>query len=99
MGKTVSGQAIALTDGERKVLVALFRSSAGNDHDFGFIEDARSAVGSPAQLSGYVSQLAQKGLIRVGPTENAGSGPCTQFTWKKSVEAVRSIIDKTEDPS
>lgn len=53
-----------LTSLERKVLVALFESSKGNGHDFGFIEDARGVVGSD-QLGGIVASLVKKRILVV----------------------------------
>lgn len=83
---------INLTDGEFRVLRALFNSASENGHDFGFIEDARVAVENPSRLSGFVSQLVQKGLITVEPTQNYGAGPCTQFLWAKDIGIIETII-------
>lgn len=72
---------IKLTKGEKQVLAALYESASGNGHDFGFTEDARAVVKSPRELAGFVSQLVQKGLIDVWPTERIGDNLVTQFTW------------------
>lgn len=53
---------------ELGVLVALFKSSEGNGHDFGLVEDARGAVDFPAQLGGVITSLVRKGII-TNPTE------------------------------
>lgn len=58
-----------LTVLERKVLDLLFQSSEGNGHDFGFIEDARSAVNNANQLSGVIASLIKKNFIHVYPKE------------------------------
>ena len=44
---------------EAKVLAELIESSAGNGHDFGFVDDIECV--SLAQRSGYVSSLVRKG--------------------------------------
>lgn len=84
----------ALTELELKVLAALFESSAGNGHDFGFVEDCRSAVGAPRQLAGVVSSLVQKGVITVHEQVRTDSGAWTQTTWKLPVEEVAALIGR-----
>ncbi len=66
---------------EIKVLRALFASSRGNGHDFGFIEDGRKAVASPAQLGGVVASLVKKGAIEVYEAVTTDSGRFTQFKF------------------
>lgn len=70
-----------LTALEIKVLVALYNSAAVNGHDFGFIEDGRSAVNAPRQLSGIVTSLQSKGIIEVHAPVTTDAGTFTQFTW------------------
>lgn len=70
-----------LTALETKVLTALYKSAEGNGHDFGFIEDARKAVGQPRQLGGVVTSLQAKGVIEVHSPVTTDSGTYTQFTW------------------
>lgn len=54
---------------EREILKDLFHSSAGNGHDFGFTDDVNTnRIGiTRKQLSGYISQLSQKGYILCYP--------------------------------
>lgn len=66
--------AVSLAPVEKQVLKVLFKSSRRNGHDFGFVEDARSAV-KKAQLSGAVSSLVQKKVI---------------IDWKNAEELKRS---------
>lgn len=73
------------TELELKVLRALHESSAGNGHDFGFIEDARGAVGKE-QLSGVVSSLTQKGVLSFDYI-TTDSGEWTQFTFNDGMRA------------
>jgi hypothetical protein len=71
-----------LTSLERSVLRALIKSSAGNGHDFGFIEDARRAVPQRSQLGGVVSSLVQKDVIEVYDPVRTDSGLWTQFKFR-----------------
>ena len=54
-----------LNQTEQAVLKSLVESSAGNGHDFGWTDEVNAAaIGiTKAQVSGYVSQLVQKGYI------------------------------------
>lgn len=74
-----------LTEGEFRVLCALYDASDGNGHDFGIVEEARYAVDSPRALAGFVSNLVQKGVIICGAPEriNHQGEPITQFIFKK----------------
>ena len=72
---------ITLTNNERRVLGELWNSACGNGHDFGFIEDARTAVDNPRSLGGVVSSLSKKGLIDIHDPVTTDSGTWTQFTW------------------
>lgn len=79
-----------LTALERKVLAVLLVSSAGNGHDFGFIEDAREAVDSPRQLGGVIASLVKKEVIRTYDPVNGW----TQFTFRDGHEAIPALIAK-----
>lgn len=79
---------------EMSVLKKLFESSAGNDHDFGFIEDARKSVANKTQLSGVVASLIKKNLIVVHDAVKNDSGRWTQFTFK-NVDEINGIINPT----
>jgi len=70
-------QMIKLTSNEKKVLAALIKSSEGNGHDFGFIEDARDAVG-PKSLAGVVSSLVKKKILISHEPIKTDSGWWTQ---------------------
>jgi len=76
--------AVTLTPLERKVLRVLFESSAGNGHDFGFIEDGRKAVDQPRQLGGVVTSLVKKGVIFVYEAVRTDSGLWTQFDFSNN---------------
>jgi len=65
MNSNESAVSAELTYLERKVVEALFTSSDGNGHDFGFSQHARSVVDSPRQLGGVISSLQKKGVITV----------------------------------
>jgi hypothetical protein len=82
---TLNGDA-PFTNLEKSVLRALIPSSAGNGHDFGFIEDARRCVEKKNQLAGVVSSLVQKGVIKVYEPVRTDSGLWTQFVFT-AVEA------------
>ena len=79
---------------EIAVLKALFESAEGNGHDFGFIEDARSAVKSKASLGGIVASLSKKKLITIHEPVTTDSGTWTQFTWVPEVSEVSKLIPK-----
>lgn len=66
---------------EKAVLTILYKSANGNGHDFGFIEDARSAVKNPRELAGVISSLVKKDIITVWDAVTTDSGTWTQFTW------------------
>jgi len=68
-----------LTALEKSVLTALVKSSAGNGHDFGLIEEARECVATPRQLGGVVASLVKKGIIKVWEPVTTDSGTWTQF--------------------
>lgn len=81
-----------ITDLERAVLRALTDSAMNNaGGEFGFIEDARSAVKSPRELSGIVSSLTKKGFITVwnGEGDKSVGQDLTQFTFKEPYDAQR----------
>ena len=69
---------------EIAVLKELLESSAGNGHDFGFTEDARSVVKNPRELAGIISSLVKKNVIEVWDTTTNDSGSFTQFTWAQT---------------
>lgn len=56
-----------LNEIEEMVLREFFKSSEGNGHDFGFADEINTdKIGiTRKQLSGYISQLSQKGYIHV----------------------------------
>ena len=59
-----------LNANEQKVFDALVKSSDGNGHDFGCLEDLTGVWGSvegldAQQVGGYITQLQTKGLIYV----------------------------------
>jgi len=79
------------TELELVVLKALFESSKGNGHDFGFIEDARGSVGKE-QLSGVVSSLVQKGVLTFDKIKTE-SGTWHQFQFCDGMfEKVKGVI-------
>lgn len=80
-----------LTPLETKVLRALYESSKGNGHDFGFIEDAREAVSSKNQLGGVVASLVKKGLFDVYDAVRTDSGLWTQFVFKDHAAALNLL--------
>jgi len=82
------------TSSELAVLKVLFASADGNGHDFGFIEDARSAVKSKASLGGIVASLAKKKVICIEDAVTTDSGTWTQFTWIMPVPEVEKLIEK-----
>ncbi len=69
---------------EKAVLAELYESASGNGHDFGFIEDARSAVKNPRELAGVISSLVKKDIIVVWDPVTTDSGTFTQFTWDQT---------------
>ena len=75
---------IKFTQLEKAVLIELYESASGNGHDFGFIEDARSAVRNPRELAGVISSLVKKNIIEVWDTITNDSGTFTQFTWEQT---------------
>jgi hypothetical protein len=79
-----------LTTLERKVLKALVRSSDGNGHDFGCIEDVRGVVGK-AQLGALITSLQKKGVIRVYEPVRTESGLWTQFKLIDIEAAVAAV--------
>lgn len=79
-----------LTTLERSLLVALVKSSEGNGHDFGCIEDARGVVGK-AQLGALVTSLQKKGVIRVYEPVRTDSGLWTQFQLLDVDAAVAAV--------
>jgi transcription initiation factor IIE alpha subunit len=83
---------MTITPMEKKVLVALFKSSKGNGHDFGLVQECRGAVEHPRQLAGVMSSLAQKGIVIVHGDVTTDSGTWTQTTWAVDVEAVEALI-------
>jgi hypothetical protein len=78
------GQKVKVTQLEKAVLAKLYESANGNGHDFGFIEDARSAVKNPRELAGVISSLVKKGIIVVWDAVTTDSGTFTQFTWEQT---------------
>ena len=71
---------------EQKVFTALVRSSDGNGHDFGLLQDLTGVWGkvdglTAKQVGAYVTDLQDKGLIRVhGPVTGLDHGhTVTQF--------------------
>jgi hypothetical protein len=75
---------IKFTNLEIAVLKKLFNSSAGNGHDFGFTEDARSVVKNPRELAGIISSLVKKNVIDVWEPTTTDSGTFVQFTWAQT---------------
>jgi hypothetical protein len=75
------GKKVKFTQLEKTVLEKLYKSACGNGHDFGFIEDARSAVKNPRELAGVISSLVKKDIITVWDETRTDSGTWTQFTW------------------
>lgn len=71
-----------LTKLEHSVLSALFDSSGGNGHDFGFVEDCRKTC-KANQLGGVISSLSKKGIIAVHDPVTTDSGRWTQTTWRE----------------
>ena len=76
-----------LNENEKKVFDLLIKSSNGNGHDFGCIEDLTEvdhAEISKHQLAGYLSVLQKKRLIDIDPTEDLNLGEnkvtCFQIT-------------------
>ena len=69
---------------EKAVLAELYNSACGNGHDFGFVEDARSAVKNPRELAGVISSLVKKDIITVWDDVTNDSGTFTQFTWNQT---------------
>ena len=78
------GQKVKFTQLEKAVLAELYESASGNGHDFGFIEDARSAVKNPRELAGVISSLVKKDIIVVWDPVTTDSGTFTQFTWDQT---------------
>jgi len=74
-----------LNENEAKVMNALFKSSAGNGHDFGYTDDVNcEELGiTRRQLSGYVAQLSKKGYIELYYDE-WNSFILTQKYWAES---------------
>jgi len=82
------GQKVKFTQLEKAVLAKLYNSANGNGHDFGFIEDARSAVKNPRELAGVISSLVKKDIIVVWDPVTTDSGTWTQFTWDQTEEDI-----------
>jgi hypothetical protein len=78
------GKKVKFTQLEKAVLAELYESASGNGHDFGFIEDARSAVKNPRELAGVISSLVKKDIIVVWDPVTTDSGTFTQFTWDQT---------------
>ena len=87
---------VTITPLEKKVLTALYESSEGNGHDFGFVQDCRKAVDSPNQLSGVMASLVKKKLLTVHGdiTTNKGTyvETWTQTTWDVQPEVIAALI-------
>ena len=86
-----------LTTMEHTVLSALFDSSKGNGHDFGFVEECRSAVERPTQLAGVMASLVKKGIITIHEAVVTNQGTAyqqrwTQTTWNLPVNEVAALI-------
>jgi hypothetical protein len=73
-----------LNEIEEKVFRELFKSSEGNGHNFGFTDEVNTdAIGiTRRQLSGYISQLAQKDYIHVFNSDDHKEFIQFQFTKK-----------------
>ncbi len=82
---------VTITVLEQKVLTALFHSSAGNGHDFGFVEDCRKAVAKADQLGGVIASLSKKGLIHVHEPV-VTDGVWTQTTWATDLNVIETLI-------
>ena len=69
-----------LNENEARVLAVLVKSSKGNGHDFGYIEDLTDSSGelgiSKPGLRSYLGKLSTKGYIRYIGQKEYG---CTQF--------------------
>lgn len=83
-----------ITELEQSVLAALWKSSDGNGHDFGLVEDCRSAC-APQQLGGVISSLSKKGIIRVNEAVTTQSGRFTQTEWMDGwpPERIKALIN------
>jgi DNA-binding transcriptional ArsR family regulator len=82
-----------LNAAETKVMAALIASSADNGHDFGIMEEVKVSGMSRQALGGYVSVLAQKGLVTVYDREKVNEYWVTQF---KLSDEVIEIAQRTE---
>ena len=84
-----------LTDLEVKVLGALFESSRGNGHDFGFVEDVADAkVVGKDQLGGVISSLVKKKFITVYEPVRTDTGLWTQFSFLGHDDFARGVTLK-----
>jgi len=68
---------------EYKVLKAMFKSAAGNGHDFGVMEDIIAAnVVEKNQLGAVVTNLIKKGIVTIwDPVCVNCEEMVTQFAW------------------
>jgi hypothetical protein len=82
-----------LTTYETEVLAELKESSAGNGHDFGFIEDVKNL----RRARGVISSLSQKGWIEVHDAITTDSGRWTQFTFSEEAIAHLGLFDESGD--
>jgi len=84
-----------LTPLEARAMEAARISSAGNGHDFGFVEDIIEAMSDlrPQAVGGIVTSLSRKRLIYVSAPLTTDTGTWTQFTLAE-VEAAREAKDE-----
>jgi len=69
---------IELTELEQKALKELQKSSAGNGHDFGCVEDVKWD-GTRQQLGGVITSLQGKGVLTMYEPHRTDWGMVTQF--------------------
>lgn len=79
------GKQVLLNENEVKVLTALFKSSHGNSHDFGFTDNLAVEGLSTNQIKGYVSALYAKGLFYYDRDD-------TSFVFH-DVESVKALLN------
>jgi hypothetical protein len=90
-----------LNTNEQKVFTALVKSSAGNGHDFGLLQDLTGLWGkvdgfTAKQIGAYVTDLQEKGLIRVdGSVSGLDHGhTVTQFTLTDEGFKTAGLLDE-----
>lgn len=61
--RSEGGKVKKLNDNERKVLLSMLESSAGNGHAFGITSDVRIPGMTGKQIGGYMADLEKKGFV------------------------------------